>query len=96
MTMSLSACESSKLKKELEDASRREQIAKTALEQLDKTRELPKIPSDCYKREKTGIVLGDRLDVAQAKTEDALDRTENRLGRCVRWYDRLRISRSNL
>ena len=91
----MSACESSSQKRALDDAVRREQIAKTALANISETRKLPPIPADCNKRESTGIVLGDRLDVAQAKTEIALEKTEKRLGRCVRWYNRLRVSRSS-
>jgi hypothetical protein len=54
---------------------------------LEATRELPDYPQDCRKKEKSGVRVGEPLDVALLRTDQALARANARLGRCGRWYD---------
>ncbi|MDS1135166.1 hypothetical protein [Nitratireductor indicus] len=54
------------------------------------TNRLPALPEDCRKQERSGVVAGDRLDVALLKTDRALGRANARPTRCAAWYDQLR------
>lgn len=55
--------------------------------QLEASRVLPDYPADCRKYERTGVVLGDRLDVAAIKGDRAVGRGNARIRRCAGWYD---------
>lgn len=48
---------------------------------------LPAKPKDCRRIERSGVVLGDRLDVALIKTDQALGRANARIVRCAAWDD---------
>ena len=50
----------------------------------------PPLPSDCRKRERSGVRLGDPLDTALIKTDQALGRANARVKRCADWDDRFR------
>ncbi|UES51170.1 hypothetical protein GFK88_17060 [Roseibium aggregatum] len=52
----------------------------------------PPLPEDCRKRERSGVVLGDPLDVALIKTDQALGRANSRVARCANWHDTYRNS----
>lgn len=47
----------------------------------------PKLPDDCRKKERAGVQLGDRLDVASIKYDRALGRANARIERCAEWHD---------
>ncbi len=47
----------------------------------------PDYPADCRRISRSGIVAGDRLDVAVLKADDALARQNARTLRCAAWYD---------
>ena len=51
------------------------------------TRQLPSYPSDCRKRERSGVHEGEPLDVALIRTDQALGRANARVARCAHWYD---------
>ncbi|QKV18703.1 hypothetical protein [Oricola thermophila] len=57
--------------------------------------DLPPLPADCRRRERSGVVVGDRLDAAALKSDGALGRANDRVIRCAAWYDALRAARSN-
>ncbi|KZM49889.1 hypothetical protein OA90_13500 [Labrenzia sp. OB1] len=50
----------------------------------------PDLPSDCRKRERSGVYLGDPLDLALIKTDQALGRANSRIARCADWHDTYR------
>lgn len=50
----------------------------------------PAAPADCKKLERSGVRVGDRLDVALLKTDQALGRANSRVTRCWEWYQRTR------
>ncbi|MBZ8133207.1 hypothetical protein [Afifella sp. IM 167] len=54
---------------------------------------LPDNPADCGRRERSGVVVGDRLDIALLKTDRALGRANARIVRCDAWFDELKRSR---
>jgi hypothetical protein len=51
---------------------------------------LPELPPDCRRQSRSGVVDGDRLDVALLKTDAALARQNARTRDCAAWYDELR------
>lgn len=59
-------------------------------EALEAGRDLPLLPADCRKQERSGVHDGDRLDVALVKTDQALGRANARVRRCAAWHDGLR------
>ena len=67
------------------------QVAEDAKRALAEAEKLPEQPSDCRKKESSGVKKGDRLDTAYLKAERALERQNARTGRCASWYDRLRL-----
>lgn len=73
----------------LGDAFATEERANIAEEAIAEGKKLPDQPPDCRRKEKSGIVLGDRLDAATIKAERALRRANARSGRCSAWYDDL-------
>ena len=52
----------------------------------------PPLPEDCRKRERSGVSLGDPLDLALIKTDQALGRANSRVARCAAWHDTYRSS----
>lgn len=54
---------------------------------------IPDWPADCRRHERTGVVVGDRLDVAALKGDQAVGRGNARIDRCAAWYDALQASR---
>ena len=57
---------------------------------IAQTAAMPPLPPDCRKRERSGVVAGDRIDVALIKTDTALTAANNRVTRCAAWYDETR------
>ncbi|KIC42252.1 hypothetical protein RA27_02380 [Ruegeria sp. ANG-R] len=55
---------------------------------------LPEYPDDCRQLVRSGVAIGDRLDVALLKADAALSGQNDRIQRCADWYDGLRASRS--
>ena len=66
-------------------------IGVQALEILNNIKEpqIPKLPSDCSQREKSGVKVKDRQDVALLKTDRALGKANDRVIRCSSWYTAL-------
>ena len=52
---------------------------------IEEARKLPAKPADCEKKETSGVVVGDRLDVAYLKAERAIQRGNARIERCAAW-----------
>lgn len=50
----------------------------------------PDLPKDCRKRERSGVQLGEPIDVALLKTDQALGRANSRVARCADWHDTYR------
>jgi len=50
----------------------------------------PDLPRDCRKQERSGVQLGDPLDIALIKTDRALGHANARVTRCAAWHDRFR------
>ncbi len=57
------------------------------------SRALPALPAECRKRERSGVDLGERVDVALLKTDQALTRANKRTVNCAAWYDTLKTER---
>ena len=57
------------------------------------SRQLPALPAECRKRERSGVKLGERADVALLKTDQALTRANGRVVNCAAWYDKLKDGR---
>lgn len=53
-------------------------------------RSMPDLPTDCRKRERSGVRLGDPLDTALIRTDRALGRANARVKRCADWHDQIR------
>ena len=45
------------------------------------------LPADCRIRERSGVVAGERLDIALIRTDRALGRANDRVARCAAWHD---------
>lgn len=70
--------------------ARAEQARADLVEEALSLPELPELPADCRKRESSGVVEGDRLDVALLKAERAIGRGNARVSRCAAFHDDLR------
>ena len=68
------------------DAARIQQAAK-AVADVRAAQIWPKYPDECRRISRSGIVEGDRLDVAVLKLDAALARQNARTRRCADWYD---------
>lgn len=55
----------------------------------------PEYPADCRRTSRSGILRGDRLDVALLKADEALVRQNSRTRRCAAWYDEQANAPSN-
>lgn len=53
-------------------------------------RNLPDLPEDCRRRERSGVSEGERLDAALLRTDAALGRANARAARCAAWFDAYR------
>lgn len=84
MALSLTACGDSRAA--LKDAA----VAKAKADQvgaaLAEGAKGPEGPADCDVRERSGVEVGDRLDVALIKTDQALYRANNRTQRCAAFW----------
>jgi hypothetical protein len=58
--------------------------------QVEVTKELPGYPEDCRRKEASGVRVGEPLDVALIRTDQALGRANARVMRCGRWYDEIK------
>jgi len=58
--------------------------------QVAVTKELPGYPEDCRRKEASGVRVGEPLDVALIRTDQALGRANARVVRCRRWYDEIK------
>ncbi len=56
---------------------------------VEASKELPGYPEDCRRKEASGVRLGEPLDVALIRTDQALGRANARVLRCSRWYDEI-------
>lgn len=52
----------------------------------------PNFPVDCRRLSRSGILPGDRLDVAVLKADGALSVQNARTQRCAAWYDQQRAN----
>lgn len=57
---------------------------------VEATQELPDYPEDCRRKEASGARIGEALDVALIRTDQALGRANARVTRCSRWYDEIK------
>lgn len=90
MTLSLTGCAAKRATQEAVALPTLAQVAEDAKKALAEAEKLPEQPADCRKKESSGVKKGDRLDAAYLKAERALQRQNDRTGRCASWYDRLR------
>lgn len=58
--------------------------------QVEASKELPGYPEDCRWKEASGVRVGEPLDVALIRTDQALGRANVRVMRCGRWYDEIK------
>ncbi|CTQ53527.1 hypothetical protein LP7551_02051 [Roseibium album] len=47
----------------------------------------PDLPNDCRRQERSGVRLGEPLDLALIRTDQALGRANARVRRCAKWHD---------
>ncbi|MES0880495.1 hypothetical protein [Roseibium sp. SCP14] len=67
------------------------QVAAATQGETEATKELPPYPTDCRLRERSGVRIGEPLDVALIRTDQALGRANARARRCGQWYDKIKI-----
>ena len=67
------------------------QQAATQKGQTEATKELPQYPEDCRLKERSGVRIGEPLDVALIRTDQALGRANARVTRCGQWYEKIKI-----
>ncbi|QFT30995.1 hypothetical protein FIV00_10945 [Labrenzia sp. THAF82] len=65
--------------------------AATQTAETQATRELPDYPTDCRKKERSGVREGEPLDLALLRTDQALGRANARVQRCGQWYQTVQI-----
>lgn len=53
-------------------------------------RVLPVYPGGCRATHRSGVVAGDRLDLALVKTDRALARANGQIRECAGWYDEIK------
>ena len=73
------------------DEQRRLQSAAALSAQVEAAKELPGCPEDCRRKEASGVRIGEPLDVALLRTDQALGRANARVMRCGQWYDEIKI-----
>lgn len=70
------------------------EVALAAAEKsVQEARRMPLLPSECRKQWRSGVQLGDRLDVATKKTDIALGGANKQINKCAAWYDATRRAR---
>ena len=74
----------------LQQAAAQKANADVAGQAIAEAKKLPEKPADCRRKETSGVVLGDRLDVAYLKAERAIQRGNARIERCAAWDDEFR------
>lgn len=84
----ISGCASNQAK--LEAAAKDKAKAEASVRIVQIAKKLPPQPAECGKKEASGAALGDRLDIAWKKAENALSRSNARGARCAGWYQNLR------
>jgi hypothetical protein len=52
---------------------------------------VPDIPNDCRRQERSGVRLGEPLDLALIRTDQALGRANARVHRCAKWHDAFKV-----
>lgn len=67
---------------------RLERAAQTRGE-IEATKALPDLPAYCLEHTRSGVRVGDRLDVALLKTDAALSEEHRRTFVCAEWYGAL-------
>lgn len=58
--------------------------------QILATRDLPEYPEQCRRIVRSGVNVGDRLDVALLRTDNALTLHQSLTRECAAWYDELK------
>jgi hypothetical protein len=66
------------------------QVAAATQGETEATKELPPYPTDCRLRERSGVRIGEPLDVALLRTDQALGRANARVRRCGQWYAKIK------
>lgn len=84
----LAACQTAN--DQARDAAAREAAAKAVAPAIAATREIPPLPADCRRTERSGVKEGDRWDVAVVKSDAAIGRLNERIKRCAAWHDGIR------
>ena len=92
MILSLAGCTTDRAR--LEAAATVQGDASVTAQAIAQARRVPDQPKDCGAKERSGVQVGDRLDVALVKTDAALSRANARGRRCARWYEDLKRSRN--
>jgi hypothetical protein len=64
-------------------------IAAATSAQVEAGRQLPDYPEDCRQKEVSGVRIGEPLDVALIRIDQALGRANARVLRCGQWYDEI-------
>jgi hypothetical protein len=64
--------------------------AATQAGQAEASKELPGYPDDCRRKETSGVRVGEPLDVALIRTDQALGRANARVRRCGQWNDEIK------
>lgn len=90
MTVSLAGCTAGRIAESAGQRAAAEQVAAT----VAAVAPLPENPTECAVKERSGVRLDDRLDVALVKTDQALSRANSRSARCDNWYKKLREARN--
>jgi len=99
-TCFLAGCTTNKAQRQVEASAAAKATASTApvaLQAADaviaEARRMPDLPSECRRIWHSGILKGDRLDVANIKADQALGGANNQIRWCAGWYDRTRTAR---
>lgn len=90
MTVSLAGCAAGRIAESAGQRAAAQQVG----EAVRVASKLPENPADCKLKERSGVLLSDRLDVALVKTDQALTRANARVTRCDTWFTRLREARN--
>lgn len=90
LCLALAGCASNQAK--LEAAAKDKAKAEASVRVVQIAKKLPAQPAECGKKEASGAALGDRLDIAWKKAENALSRSNARGARCAGWYQNLRAA----
>lgn len=90
MTVSLGGCAAGRIAESAGQRAAAQQVG----EVVRIASQLPANPADCKLKERSGVLLSDRLDVALVKTDQALTRANARITRCDAWFNKLREARN--